>query len=161
MRVLDDLLRYNHWANCHLFALAARASAEQMSGEQPGVYGPLGETLRHMVAVENNFLRVIRGEATERIETSDVGELWERILGLASEYREALADEPALDRVVFVPWLRGGAGFEMPISDAVIQAVTHSIQHRADVIGALSRIGIEPPGLDYVRWLMAGRPEAP
>jgi uncharacterized damage-inducible protein DinB len=159
MPSLVDLVEYNRWANYHLFALLERASAEGLAASQSGMYGSMLETLQHLVSVERNFLRAIRDEPRDRLGVLNVDGLRAVMQPLGDEYVTALASEDDLDRPVFIPWLDGGVNIRL--TDAVIQPITHSIQHRADLLGALSREGIEPPPLDYVRWVLDGRPRTP
>jgi uncharacterized damage-inducible protein DinB len=141
---LLDMIEYNRWANFQLFALVDRASAEGLQASQQGMYGSILETLTHLVNVELNFLKRIRDEPRERLSDMSV---------------DALRGESDFVRPVFIPWLDDGVNIRL--TDAMIQPITHSIQHRADIIGALSRAGIEPPAMDYVRWVLDGRPEFP
>jgi uncharacterized damage-inducible protein DinB len=159
MSSLVDLVEYNRWANYHLFALVDRASAEGLAASQSGMYGSMLETLQHLVSVERNFLRAIRGDPRDRLGALDVDGLRAVMQPLGDEYAAALALETDLDRPVFVPWLQGGVNIRL--TDAVIQPIIHSIQPRADLVGALSREGIESPELDYVRWVLDGRQRTP
>ena len=78
---------------------------------------------------------------------------------LGPAYLGVLETEADLDRSVFIPWLDDGVNIRL--ADAVVQPMVHSIQHRADIIGALSREGIEPPEMDYVSWVLDGKPQRP
>ena len=159
MTELRDLVAYNRWANYHLFALVERASTEGLDASQPGMYGSVIETLTHLVNVERNFLRHIRDESRERLSGLSVAELREVMESLGPAYLSMLEAEADLERPVFIPWLDDGVNLRL--ADAVVQPIVHSIQHRADIIGALSREGIEPPEMDYVAWVLDGRPERP
>jgi uncharacterized damage-inducible protein DinB len=159
MDPLLDLVGYNRWANHHLFALIDRASAEGLETSQPGMYGSVLETLTHLVNVEQNFLKRIRGEERQRLSGLAVDQLRSIMESLGPGYAAMLASEMDRERSVFIPWL--DEGVDIRLADAVIQPITHSIQHRADLIGALSREGIQPPELDYVSWVLDGRPETP
>jgi uncharacterized damage-inducible protein DinB len=153
---LRDLIEYNRWANYQLFAMVEHASSDGLQTSQPGMYGTVLETLTHLVSVERNFLRRIRGEERERLSGLDVGALRAEFEPLGASYAAAVSSEPDLERPVFIPWLDDGVNIRL--TDAVIQPITHSIQHRADIIGALSRAGMEAPEMDYVHWVLDGRP---
>jgi uncharacterized damage-inducible protein DinB len=156
---LLDMIEYNRWANFQLFALVDRASAEGLQASQQGMYGSILETLTHLVNVELNFLKRIRDEPRERLSDMSVDALRGVLDTLGPSYAAVLAGESDYVRPVFIPWLDDGVNIRL--TDAMIQPITHSIQHRADIIGALSRAGIEPPAMDYVRWVLDGRPEFP
>jgi uncharacterized damage-inducible protein DinB len=153
---LLDLVDYNRWANYQLFEMVERASADGLETSQAGMYGSILETLTHLVNVERNFIRRIRDEPRERLSNLSVAELRTVLDGLAPTYAETLAGESDLERQVFIPWLDDGVNIRL--TDAVIQPITHSIQHRADIIGALSRAGADAPEMDYVHWVLEGRP---
>ena len=157
MTELQDLIEYNRWANKVLFGLVERASADGLNARQPGMYGSIIETLTHLVNVERNFLRRIRDEQRDRLANLSVAELRTVMESLGPGYVETLARESDLDRAVFIPWLENGVNLRL--ADAVVQPIVHSIQHRADIIGALSREGIEPPEMDYVTWVLDVRPQ--
>ena len=153
---LLDLIEYNRWANYQLFAMVERASADGLEASQPGMYGSVLQTLTHLVSVERNFLRRIRGEERQRLSDLDVVALRALFEPLGPSYAAALNSETDLQRPVFIPWLDDGVNIR--VTDAIIQPITHSIQHRADIIGALSRAGMEAPEMDYVHWVLEGRP---
>jgi len=153
---LLDLIEYNRWANYQPFAMVERASADGLEASQPGMYGSVLETLTHVVSVERNFLRRIRGEERQRLSDLDVDGLRAVFEPLGPSYAAAVSSEADLERPVFIPWLDDGVNIRL--TDAVIQPITHSIQHRADIIGALSRAGMEAPEMDYVHWVLEGRP---
>ena len=159
MSELRDLVAYNRWANFHLFALVERASSEGLDATQPGMYGSVIETLNHLVNVERGFLRRIRDQSRDRLSGLGVAELREVMETLGPAYLGMLDAESDLERPVFIPWL--DEGVNLRLADAVVQPIVHSIQHRADIIGALSREGIEPPEMDYVSWVLDGRPDRP
>src|SRR4051812_33365155 len=140
MSELRDLVAYNRWANGHLFALVERASSEGLEARQPGMYGSVIETLTHLVNVERNFLRRIRDESRDRLSNVSVAELRAEMDALGPAYLRMLDAEADLERPVFIPWLDDGVNLRL--ADAVVQPLVHSIQHRADIIGALSREGL-------------------
>jgi uncharacterized damage-inducible protein DinB len=41
------------------------------------------------------------------------------------------------------------------VRQALIQVALHSTEHRADLAGAITRLGGTPPPLDYVQYLAA------
>ncbi|MDQ3812045.1 MAG: DinB family protein [Chloroflexota bacterium] len=151
-----DLVQYNRWANTVLLDLIARAPADGLDVIQPGMYASVREILAHLTGVERNFLRAIRGQSIERLRERSIDELQPMLRSLGPEFLTVLDGERDLKRPVHIPWLDGGV--DIPLSDAVLQAVTHSIQHRADIIGQLGREGVQSPTMDYVRWVLNGRP---
>lgn len=44
------------------------------------------------------------------------------------------------------------------LGDSVMQVMMHTAHHRGQVCGRLRDLGVEPPTVDFVAWLWAGRP---
>lgn len=147
---LTTLARYNAWANEKVFALCAELTAAQRSSLAG--YAPLIETLRHLVHVQSNFLRMSRGEDRVAV-PAEFAALRERVRALDGEYVRFLESAPDLEATFHVPWF----GFDITVREAVLQALTHSLKHRADVCFALGAMGREVPGTDYIQWLAESR----
>lgn len=147
---LIGLARYNAWANEQVFGLCAELSTEELARESG--YAPLIETLRHLVHVESNFLRMSRGE--ERVPIPpEFAALREGCRALDAEYVRFLEAAPDLEWTLHVPWF----GFDITVREAMLQALTHALKHRTDICFDLGRRGREVPGLDYIQWLAESR----
>lgn len=157
MKTLQSLARYNAWANLRVFEISVAVAPEQLSEDAQGTYGSLGETLAHVVEVEDIYLLMLQGHDVSQV-TEDKSYLshdtnWfaERSQTLADGYRSMLEtkDEDWLDETFTVPWF----GFPMTRRDGLLQTWMHSAQHRAQVLSALGAHGVEVPDVDYVYML--------
>jgi len=157
MQTLKGMARYNAWANQRVFDACAAIATEQLSEEARGTYGSVGDTLAHMVEVEDIYLLMLRGEDVGQI-TNDEGYMshdaeWfaNRSRELGDRYRETLEanNEDWLNDTYVVPWF----GFPITRRDGLLQVWLHSAQHRAQVLSALGSHGIDVPDVDYIYML--------
>ena len=161
MRTLRQLCRYNAWANARVFACCRGVDPAVLGAEAKGTIGTIEETLKHAVGVEDVYLVMLRGEdprtalgPREEYHGHDLawfagraGEVGAGYLALLEE-----VDEAFLAAEFKIPW------FQRPISrrDGVLQAITHSHQHRAQVLSALGERGVAVPDVDLVLMLQEG-----
>ena len=154
MRTLRDLYAYNAWANAQVFAVCRDVDQARLDEDAPGTYGSLTETLKHMVSVESAYLQMLRDKPLGTSETRQeffahdvewfaetaarVGQMYIGLLGNASD---AFYDEP-----LNVPWF----DFALSKHDGLLQVLSHSAQHRAQVFSVLGQRGVAVPDLDYV-----------
>ncbi len=142
MSALSELLAYNAWANTRTFE-ACRGVATDATGS--GVTRSLLDLLRHLMSVELNYLALMRGEPRTDVRTLGMDELVERSRSVTAEYeRFVAATDP--ERVFNVPWLEQ----DLTVTQGLLQMLTHSIQHRADIATLLTQHGATAPALDFV-----------
>jgi uncharacterized damage-inducible protein DinB len=157
MQFLIDGFRHSGWANRALLTACIEAGPERLAAASEGMYLPLDTILRHAVMVETVYLGLVGGATSVEHdpETADRGALLEVQAGVTSGYGELIAGLPegGLERAVRIPWFSAG----ISTGDALLQVLTHSAEHRADVALALNRAGIETPHMDYVVWAVNER----
>lgn len=154
MRTLTDLYAYNAWADAQVFAICLQANTARMEAEAPGTYGTLTDTLKHMVQVEDVYLRMLRSEPREAMGprdaylAHDLAWFKQRAAEIGTAYLELIANaQPAFyDEPLNVPWFN----FALTKHDGLLQVLSHSAQHRAQVFSVLGQHGTEVPDLDYV-----------
>jgi len=155
MRTLRQLCRYNAWANARVFACCRGVDPTELGAEAKGTLGTIEETLKHLVGVEEVYLAMLRDRdlsstlrPREEYYRQDLAWFVARIEELDRGYLVLLEeiDEPFLEGELKIPW------FERPISrrDGILQALSHSAQHRAQVLSTLGERGVEVPGVDLV-----------
>ncbi len=151
MSVLIELYSYHRWANRRILTACSQLNPEQLAYSMPDHFGSPFETLTHMISVETNYLRLMRGEPTRPERFALVSEALERTDAVSEEYLTLIAETSELDltRLFRMP----GLDRELSVEQGLIQVATHSTQHRADLASALTRLGQEPPALDYVQLL--------
>ena len=161
MDTLRQLCRYNAWANRRVFDCCRAVDPAALGADARGTIGTIEETLKHLVRVEDVYLVMLRGEdprtampPQEEYRRHDLAWFADRVEQVGRGYMALLehADEPFLAAQFKIPW------FERPISrrDGVLQALTHSAQHRAQVLSTLGERGLAVPDVDLVLMLQEG-----
>lgn len=158
LETLRRLYRYTGWANARVIALCRELPLAALSEPAAGTQGTLESTIKHLVAVEALYLAILEGSTPEQAYSSrdayfaqDIGWFFEQPPALADGYARLLAasDEDALKRPLKLPW------FDLAFTahDGLVQVVTHSALHRAQILSALGARGVAVPDLDYVLML--------
>jgi uncharacterized damage-inducible protein DinB len=166
MQTLIGFYRHNGWANARTFELCEQAAGGLLTDAAKGTRGTVDETIKHMVAVEAIYLSMVQGEDVSRdladrdqYFAQDRSWFFGRGRELSGEYLALLnqKDQAWLDGPLRVPWF----DFPMTVHDGLIQVISHSAQHRAQVLSVLGQHGVEVPDLDYVLMLRETRTAAP
>ena len=154
MDTLRGLFAYHAWANARVFNTCRAVDQQRLDEQAPGTYGTLAKTLQHLVVVEDAYAHMLRGDSLEHVESRNEHDLeWlaERSARLGQEYQDILAraDESFYHSPLNVPW------FDFPLTkhDGLLQALSHSAQHRAQTLSVLGAHGVEVPDLDYVLYV--------
>jgi uncharacterized damage-inducible protein DinB len=147
--LLSDAFRHHIWATEVTLETCAGLTPEQLGSPSPGTYGPIIETLRHIVQADSFYLTVFTNGRVELIDKEaklDVGELRSRFAGYGAEYDALLAGAPDPDSDVIE---RGDAWeFHSKTGLRLAQVVHHGSDHRSQVCTALTSLGITPPDID-------------
>jgi uncharacterized damage-inducible protein DinB len=155
VKTLVQLVRYNTWSNRRVFDLARQVDPARLRELDDGSVGSVEETLKHLVSVEDSYLAMLRGQDLERVfgsreayEAHDLDWFSDRAQEVSDGYAALVAacDEPWLSSPLNVPWFE----FPMTMRDGLLQALTHSAQHRAQVLSVLGSQGVPVPDIDYV-----------
>ncbi len=123
---------------------------ERLEEQVPGTYGPIMDTLVHLVAADQRYLAVMDGrEASPRVregEAATLDDLRAAVRAQAARW-EALVDRaPELD--VTIP-ARGRYPTTPRAEDLLfLQAIHHGNDHRTHVCTALGALGLEVPDVD-------------
>jgi uncharacterized damage-inducible protein DinB len=157
MQELIDLYRHNAWANERVFALAQDVDARLLEADAPGTRGTITGTLAHLARVESLYLTMIEGKPRASIESyedyaaHDLAWMRRHLHDVNQDFVRAIesATPQALARQLDIPVL----SFPVTAYDGLLQVLTHSSQHRAQVLSWLSAQGVPTPDLDYVLML--------
>jgi uncharacterized damage-inducible protein DinB len=157
MQELIDLYRHNVWANERVFALAETVEARLLEADAPGTRGTVKGTLAHLARVEYLYLTMIEGKPRESVESyeaygaHDLAWMRRHLHASSEGFVRAIesATPEAFARRLDIPVLP----FPVTARDGLLQVLTHSSQHRAQVLSWLSAQGVPTPDLDYVLML--------
>jgi uncharacterized damage-inducible protein DinB len=145
---LPDFFKYNLWANLRLLDACAHLSDAQLDATTKGTFGSVRETLLHLFASEEGYVRGITG-------TSPIPRLKELTtfpgfdeLRLRAERSGkeliTIAEQGDLSKILHLD----GGTYDAPVILVLIQAINHAIDHRSQIATLLSQQDIEPPELD-------------
>ena len=153
--LLHDAFRHHAWANDVLLEACLKLTPEQLAAPSPGTFGPILDTLRHLVGSDNWYLWVITDGRHEEFEeeTAGIPELQAGAKRAAAAWEELLATD--LDPDAMTIRRNEEWEFHAPRGVRLAQAIHHGTDHRSQVATALTSLGIEPPGIDVWAWAEA------
>lgn len=149
---LDDAFGHHTWATLRLIDACAALDPAQLEAPVPGAYGPILDTLRHLVSSDSWYLHRCSGERTQPISDED-----EALMDLAA-MRDATERASAgwsellrgdLDPDAMILTVRDdGSETHAPLGIRLAQAIHHGTDHRSQVCTALTSLGVGPPLID-------------
>ena len=157
MQTLQELFEYNAWANALVFSTCLSLDATSLDAPAPGTVGTITQTLHHLAQVELVYSLMLQDiplpsrEALEEPFAHDLEWYASTVTQTGNTYLEILAhaDEPFLRAPLQVPWF----DFALAKHDGLLQVLTHSAQHRSQILSVLGQRGLTVPDLDFVLYL--------
>jgi uncharacterized damage-inducible protein DinB len=152
--VLVKLFGHNAWASLTLLEVCEGLSKAQLDAGAVGGYGSIRDTLMHLIIAEQNYVNRVNGHLPavplRRGEWAGFPALkaavrWagDELLQLA---RSARADTLVRDRA--------HPNEAYPLATLMIQAVTHSNEHRTQIATILTQLGLEPPDMSGWKYMV-------
>jgi uncharacterized damage-inducible protein DinB len=147
--LLDDAFGHHTWATLRLIDACAELTPEQLAMTVPGTYGPIIDTMRHLVSADASYLTVIGGEGGPAVDADamDVTALRSLMARNAAGWPVVLASGLDPDRVL-VRHRPDGSESHAPVGVRIAQVLHHGTDHRSQVCTALTSLGIDPPAID-------------
>ena len=147
--ILTDAFEHHLWANERILDACAALTDEQLTTPVPGTYGPIIDTLRHLIQADSFYLWIASGQERDLIPGGNkrsIDELRAANDEHATAYRELLAGDLDPDEDV----VERGDGSEYSAKQGIrlAQIVHHGTDHRSQVCTGLTSLGIEPPDID-------------
>ena len=163
--VLDDLYTHMEWAD----ALVWSATLKTKGATTDTV---LRAKFHHVHQTQRAFLELWTEQFQPLPEAEDFSDLNSVVAWAHPYYAEVRAfleavDADALTRVVpavFRERMEQNFGQGAPavtLRDTVLQVPTHTAHHRGQINARLRELGGEPPLVDFIIWVWAGRPAPP
>jgi uncharacterized damage-inducible protein DinB len=151
--LVDDAMAHHIWATQRLIDACADLTPEQLRTPAPGTFGPIIDTLRHIVSTDGWYLTFFR-DWTNAIDEEDQGvtlaDLRAAITTNGGAWTEILAAGP--DGEEDMVEHGDGWDFHSPVAFRLAQVFHHGTDHRSQVCTALTSLGIEPPEIDLWAW---------
>lgn len=160
---LNDIRRlfdYTEYANGLALDAAEKLTEEQRRYDFKSSHGSIHGTLAHMAGGEWIWLERWKGTSHSRIWTADdftdVAALRSRWRELETERRDLMGSltEERLGQDLSYKNLKGEP-FTFPLVEQMQHVVNHSTLHRGQVVGMIRQLGLQPPAVDLLYYLIA------
>lgn len=157
---IRKLFDYTEWANHLVLDAAEKLTVEQQHHDFKISHGSLHGTLVHMAGAEWIWLERWHGTSHSHgwhgADFADLAALrarWQAIEAARRALLDELSEE-ALQRELSYRNLKGEP-FTLPLSAQMQHVVNHATLHRGQVVGMMRQLGLTPPGVDLLYFLIA------
>jgi uncharacterized damage-inducible protein DinB len=154
--LLIEVFHHNSWATLKLLEFCRDLDPSLLDASAPGTYGPINETLAHLVGTEEILAGMVEGTAPggQPPRYTSLDDLQERSRCLAERWTRLLEQEPHPERVVERDRHERRL---VRVGTILAQVLYHAPHHRAQVCTVLRTVKIVPPALDawtYGTWVV-------
>jgi uncharacterized damage-inducible protein DinB len=144
---LADAFGHHVWATLRVIAACELLTPEQLAAPVPGTYGPIMDTLRHLVAADRGYLSLLN---------PSLPNVDEETLDLATMRSTMHENDPAWQTVVAGPDVErdvvrhrdDGSDSHAPLGIRLAQVIHHGTDHRSQICTGLTSLGFTPPEID-------------
>lgn len=151
--LLRDAFDHHVWATLTMIDACLDLTDEQLTTAVPGTYGPILQTLQHLVGADSQYLFVLTGGRTPEIDEDSMSlpELRAEMVRNGPRWQEVLAGD--LDPNAVVSRDRDdGSRSHAPLGVRLTQATQHGTDHRSQIATILTALGREAPDIDVWAW---------
>ena len=157
---INQLFNYTEWANNLAMEAAANLSDDNLRLDVGISHESIFGTLLHMAGAEWIWLERWKGTSHSSIWTADD---FADIAALRSRWREIEAGRRQLLENLTEERLRQdlsyknikGEPFTLPLAEQMQHVVNHATLHRGQVVGMIRQLGLQPPAVDMLYYLIA------
>jgi uncharacterized damage-inducible protein DinB len=146
--VLSALFAHNAWANLKLLDFCEKLSDEQLDTTAIGGFGSIRDTLQHIIGAEVGYVERVNGKLPGTPPRNDQfpgfmvlkdAARWagDELLLLAVSAREDTLVRQRPPRHIY----------QYRLASLIVQAITHSTEHRAQIAAIITQLGLEPPDM--------------
>lgn len=146
--VLTTLFAHNTWANLKLLEFCEKLSDEQLDSTAIGCFGSIRATLQHIIGAEVGYVERVNGKLPAAQPSTD------RFLGfeVLKEAARWTGDELlqlalAARKETLVRQRPPRQRYEYTLASLIVQALTHSTEHRTQISAIITQLGVEPPDM--------------
>lgn len=162
LKDIINLFDYTEWANHLALSAAQDITADQLNHNFKNSHGSIHGTLVHMAGAEWIWLERWHGRShsvnwkgEDFFDLSSLRSRWRQIESERHEFLESLSED-GLQRDLSYRNLKGEP-FTLPLISQMQHVVNHSTLHRGQVIGMIRQLGVKPPAVDMLYYLLAQR----
>jgi uncharacterized damage-inducible protein DinB len=152
--VLTTMFAHNLWANMKLLEFCERLSDEQLDATAIGCFGSIRDTLQHIVGAEVGYVERVSGklpvaplprEQFPGFALLKDAARWagDELLQLALSAREDTLVRQRPPRQIL----------QYRLASLIVQALTHSTEHRTQISAIITQLGMEPPDMSGWRYM--------
>jgi len=155
VRAIQELYRYNRWANARVFEAVSGLTRERFLQDLGSSHPSVRDTLTHIVWAEWIWLQRWRGASPQTVflatDFPRLDALNARWLEVETEQRafvESLTVDDLLSMVRYVNLQ--GQSWQYPLWRQMYHVVNHSSYHRGQVTTMLRQLGTQPVPTDFL-----------
>jgi uncharacterized damage-inducible protein DinB len=152
---IQDLYRYNRWANVRILDAATNLSNEDFMRDLKNSYPSIRDTLAHVMSAEWAWLERCRGSSPKQMlpsssfpTVSALRERWDEIHRGLLELLNSITGETLNTIISYVNFQ--GETWKYPLWQILYHVVNHSTYHRGQIITMFRRLGSEPMSTDLL-----------
>jgi uncharacterized damage-inducible protein DinB len=152
--VLTTLFAHNAWANLKLLDFCEHLSDAQLDATAIGCFGSIRDTLLHIVGAEVSYVKRVNGKLPPQPFSRDQFpgfELLKDAARWASDELLPLALSAREDTSVRERWKQ--MFIEYRLASLMVQAITHSTEHRTQISAIITQLGMEPPDMSGWKYM--------
>jgi len=152
--VLTTLFEHNAWANLKLLGFCEGLNDEQLDTTAIGCFGAIRDTLLHIVGAEVSYVKRVNGKLPPQpfargqfpgFAVLKDAARWtsDELLQLAlSARQDTSVQERSPQELV-----------EYKLASLMVQAITHSTEHRTQISAIITQLGLEPPDMSGWKYM--------
>jgi uncharacterized damage-inducible protein DinB len=159
--LIEDLYRYNEWANARVFEMCLELTNAQLDEEREIGFGSLRNTLFHILTAEQIWLERWQVAPWRPFPSDSQGmslsEIEAQLKQISQARQQLISSERAekWKRVVNYKDSRG-TEFSEPLDVLLLHVANHGVYHRAQALHYLKGLGrTVPVGIDYALYKLA------
>lgn len=147
-QLLQDAFGHHVWATLKVIDACAALPPDALEAAVPGTFGPIRDTLEHLVGADRSYLRTLTGGDPDAEEPATTLDAMRAVMEANGPQWQALLEgdlDPAADVTRHRP---DGSTSTAPLTIRLAQVIHHGTDHRSQVCTALTLLGHEPPEID-------------
>lgn len=151
--VLTALFAHNAWANLKLLSFCEGLSDEQLDAMAIGGFGSIRDTLVHIVGGEVSYVERVNGKLPAQTFSRDQFpgfEILKDAVRWAGDEMLQLALSARADTIVRQ---RPPMRIQYKLASLMVQAITHSTEHRTHIAVIITQLGMEPPDMSVWNYM--------
>jgi uncharacterized damage-inducible protein DinB len=153
--VIQQMYRYNGWANARLIEAVSRVTADQFTRDLGSSYPSLRDTLVHIVWAEWIWLQRWKGISPQTVfqpkdfpDVDAVRARWSEVESEQRAFLETVTSERLLTVVSYINLQ--GQTWRYPLWQQMYHVVNHSTYHRGQLTTMLRQVGAQATATDFL-----------